>query len=191
MRNSLIAGPPGRHRGWGLCCWHLSPPTTMGGPLTSAQIREFKDEGTIVLRGFISKEQVAEWRAKFWAHIQQHYPNCDPADTSTWPADFVIPGGFHVNVSELPQMQAVVTQLGADQLEGGMGGTLVVWPQKGKSIDDWQPGGGHVDGYGPGGWNGGLLLQAVTYLDDVEHGGGAHIYHPRSHRAVHRAAPSG
>ena len=38
----------------------------------------------------------------------QHYPACDPADTATWPDDFVIPGGFAVKVAELPQMQAVV-----------------------------------------------------------------------------------
>lgn len=159
----------------------------MAGPLIEAQIREFKEEGVIILRGFIAPGQVGEWRARFWEHIQHHYPACDPADTSSWPNDFVIPGGFAVDVSGLPQMQAVVEQLGGvDQLSGNMGGTLVVWPQKGKTLGDWSPGGGHVDGYGPGGWNGGLALQAVTYLDDVAHGGGAHLYWPRSHRAVHR-----
>ena len=156
------------------------------GMLTKAQIEEFKREGVLILRGFIDQAQVSEWRSQFWAHIQRHYPECDPDDTATWPSDFVIPGGFSVDVSGLPQMQAVVEQLGGGELRGGMGGTLVVWPTSGKTIDDWAPGVGHVDGYGPGGWSGGLTLQAVTYLDDVHHGGGAHLYWPRSHLAAHR-----
>ena len=96
----------------------------MGGPLTVEQIREFKDEGVLVLRGLIPKGQVAEWRGKFWDHIRQHYPQVEEADSTTWPDDFVIPGGFSVNVSDLPQMKAVVQQLGGGRLEGGMGGTL-------------------------------------------------------------------
>ena len=116
--------------------------------LTDGQIEEFKREGVLILRGFIEQARVSEWRRQFWGHIQQHYPDCDPNDTDTWPTDFVIPGGFSVDVSGLPQMQAVVQQLGGGELRGGMGGTLVVWPTKGKTIADWVPGVGHVDGYG-------------------------------------------
>ena len=98
-----------------------------------------------MLRQFYDPETVTAWRESFYDHIREHYPDFDQADTSTWPNDFVIPGGFSVPVGDQPQMKAVAEQLGGGGLQGGGGGTLVVWPQDGK-VEDWQPGQGHIDG---------------------------------------------
>ena len=102
-------------------------------------------QGVLVLRQFYDPETVTAWRESFYDHIREHYPDFDQADTSTWPNDFVIPGGFSVPVGDQPQMKAVAEQLGGGVLQGGGGGTLVVWPQDGK-VEDWQPGQGHIDG---------------------------------------------
>ena len=102
-------------------------------------------QGVLVLRQFYDPVTVTAWRESFYDHIREHYPDFDQADTSTWPNDFVIPGGFSVPVGDQPQMKAVAEQLGGGVLQGGGGGTLVVWPQDGK-VEDWQPGQGHIDG---------------------------------------------
>jgi hypothetical protein len=47
---------------------------------------------------------------------------------------------------------------------------------------------GHIDGGNgnKGGWRGGFMLTAITYLDDIEPGGGGTNYWPGSHLLVHR-----
>lgn len=152
----------------------------MASPLTSAQIEHFKTAGFVVLEGFIAPEQIATWHGQFWKHI-----DADPDDASTWPDSYVIDGfGTEPPLGQLPQVQAVIEQLGGGHFAGGGGSMLVQWPKEGQ---EWAPPAqGHIDGYGPGGWSGGFMLGATAYLEDVSHGGGAFTYWPQSHLPVHR-----
>jgi ectoine hydroxylase-related dioxygenase (phytanoyl-CoA dioxygenase family) len=60
---------------------------------------------------------------------------------------------------------------------------LAIWP---RLDQQWAPAeNGHIDGYGPNGWSGGFMLGATTYIDDVEPGGGAFSYWPKSHFPTH------
>ena len=146
--------------------------------LDEEQIAFFKEEGYLILKGFIDPQQVAEWRGQFWRHV-----GADPHDPASWPDSYVIEGfGVDPAFGQLPQMQSAIAQLGGGKFAGGGGSMLVHWPS-GK--DEWAwPGQGHIDGYGPGGWSGGFMLGATTYLDDVEDRGGAFTFWPRSHGPV-------
>ncbi|MBT3346212.1 MAG: hypothetical protein HN712_27505 [Gemmatimonadetes bacterium] len=148
--------------------------------LTAEQIQSFKDNAYLVLPGFVDPEQISRWGEQFWAHI-----GADSQDASTWPDNYVI-GDFAVDprLSDLPQMQSIVDQLGGGLFSGGGGSMLVQWPKP--EGTPWQiPAHGHIDGYGPGGWSGGFMLAATTYLEDVEAGGGSFVYWPKSHLGVH------
>ena len=146
--------------------------------LSKEQVAFFKEEGYLILEGFIAPEQVAAWRGQFWAHV-----GADPQDSSSWPDSYVIDGfSIEPTFGQLPQMREVAEQLGGGQLGGGGGSMLVQWPN-GKEAWDW-PSQGHIDGYGPGGWSGGFMLGATTYLDDVEEEGGAFTYWPQSHLPI-------
>lgn len=147
--------------------------------LSREQVAFFKEEGYVVLENFIDPEQVAAWREQFWAHV-----GADPEEPAGWPDSYVIKG-FDVDPAfrELPKTRAVVEQLGGGCFVRGNGSMMVRWPS---GEDTWKwPKWGHVDGYGPGGWGGGFMLGATAYLDDVEEGGGALTFWPRSHLSTH------
>lgn len=148
--------------------------------LTSEQVQSFKENAYLVLPGFIATEQLLQWREQFWSHV-----GADAQDAATWPDNYVI-GDFNVDprLSDVPQLQSIVEQLGGGFFTGGGGSMLVQWPKP--EGTPWQmPGQGHIDGYGPGGWSGGFMLAATTYLEDVEEGGGGFVYWPQSHHGVH------
>ena len=80
-------------------------------------------------------------------------------------------------------MQKVIEQLGGDQFAGGGGSPLVKWPKPG---EEWKmPSSGHIDAYGPGGWSP-FMMGATTYVYDVEPGGGAFVFWPKSHQTTHK-----
>ena len=92
--------------------------------LSKEQVAFFKEEGYLILEGFIAPEQVAAWRGQFWAHV-----GADPQDSSSWPDSYVIDGfSIEPTFGQLPQMREVAEQLGGGQLGGGGGSMLVQWP---------------------------------------------------------------
>ena len=148
-------------------------------PLKPDQINSFKEQGYLILRNFIDLAQIEIWRHQFWKHL-----DADADDPSTWPDSYVIEG-FSTDppMGQLPQIKAVVEQLGGGKFDGGGGSMLVQWPREDQ---EWAPSNsGHIDGYGPGGWKGGFMLGATTYLHDIESRGGAFLYWPQSHLSTH------
>jgi hypothetical protein len=162
--------------------------------LSEQQVAQFKDEGFLLLRGWLDPAEVARWREDYWAHIRDSHPSFDPDDESTWPTPADIRGGYSAPLGEHPKVVVVVEQLGAGKLASNGAGMNVRWPESSaaggsssSSPEQWKPPAqGHIDGYGPGGWSGGFSLAATTYLEDVEHAGGCFTYWPRSHKAVHQ-----
>ena len=152
------------------------------GILTPERIEYFKTNGYLILENFVESEIVDSWRKQVWNHL-----DADLSDPSGWPDQLVI-DGLKIEpesqiFGELAQVRAVVDQLG-DGMFGGGGQMLTKWPQK--ETDAWQmPTVGHIDGYGPNGWSGGFMLGATTYMYDVQPGGGAFIYWPKSHLTTH------
>ena len=97
-------------------------PSSSTQPLTRAQINEFKSEGVLTLPDFIESEQLASWRQQVTAGLAA--AGTDLQDRSTWPQE----GGYApVDMQapltpapgELPQFQALITQLGGGYFAGG------------------------------------------------------------------------
>ncbi len=66
--------------------------------LDEEQIAFFKEEGYLILKGFIDPQQVAEWRGQFWRHV-----GADPHDPASWPDSYVIEGfGVDPAFGQLP-----------------------------------------------------------------------------------------
>ena len=147
--------------------------------LSAEDISFFKREGYLIRRGFIDGGQIDSWKEQFWAHL-----GVDEEDVASWPDSYVVEG-FATDplLGQLPQVQAVVGQLGGGRFNGGGGSMLVQWPRQDKewSLSD----NGHIDGYGPGGWSGGFMLGATTYLHDIQLRGGGFLYWPQSHLSTH------
>ncbi len=157
--------------------------STDNGILTPEQIEYFKTNGYLILEDFVESEIVESWRNQIWNHF-----DADLSDPSGWP-DQLVADGLKIEpesqiFGELPQVRAVVDQLGAGMFDGGGGQVLAQWPRKDE--EEWQmPTIGHIDGYGPNGWSGGFMFGATTYMYDVQPGGGAFIYWPKSHLTTH------
>ena len=86
--------------------------STAPGPLSEAQIRQFRDDGALVLRSFIGPETVTswleQWEAKTGAECER---------PSTWPGETPEPEWrTEPKLTELPQVQAL-----SDQLSGEAG----------------------------------------------------------------------
>ena len=148
-------------------------------PLTADQITFFKEQGYLIQRKLIDPAQIASWQDQFWTHL-----GADADDPATWPEGHVIEG-FTTDppLSEVPQVKAIVEQLGGGKFAGGDGSMLVGWP---KQDQPWSLSGtGHLDGYGSGGWKGGFMLAATSYMHDIEPKGGGFTYWPRSHLSTH------
>ena len=157
----------------------VAPDTPSPGDLTQDQITYFKEQGYLILRNFIDPAQIESWRDQFWKHL-----DVDADDPSTWPDSYVIEG-FTTEplMGHLPQVAAVVDQLGGGKFNGGGGSMLVKWPGEGP---EWAPSNsGHIEDYGPGGWSGGFMLGATTYLHDIEARGGGFYFWPQSHLTTH------
>ena len=64
--------------------------------LSKEQVAFFKEEGYLILEGFIAPAQVAAWRGQFWAHV-----GSDPQDSASWPDSYVSDGRrFEHNIDE-------------------------------------------------------------------------------------------
>jgi hypothetical protein len=150
--------------------------------LTTEQIDFFKANGYLVAKNLINPGVVEEWRKQMWAHIGSSLETPD-----TWPGEYVVQG-FEYEPPEsafgqLPAVQSIVEQVGGGAFTGGGGSPLVQWPKPPDT--EWSlPSSGHIDAYGPGGWSP-FMLGATTYLYDVEPGGGAFVYWPKSHLTTH------
>lgn len=82
-------------------------------PLSSAQIRLFRDDGALVLRSFIGAETVASWLEQWEAKTGAI---CDKP--STWPGKTPDPEWrTEPKLTELPQVKALAEQLSG---EGGL-----------------------------------------------------------------------
>ena len=156
---------------------------TNNGILTPEQIDYFKTNGYLILENFVESDVVQSWRNQIWDHLDSEL-----SDPSGWPDQYVV-DGLKIEpesqvFGQLPQVRAVVDQIGGGMFNGGGGQVLAQWPRKEK--EPWQmPTIGHIDGYGPNGWSGGFMLGATTYMYDVQPGGGAFTYWPKSHLTTH------
>ena len=157
--------------------------STDNGILTPEQIEYFKTNGYLVLEKFVKSNVVESWRKQIWNHL-----DADLSDPSGWPDEYVV-DGLKIEpesqiFGQLPQVRQVVDQIGGGVFDGGGGQVLAQWPRKDEG--KWQmPTIGHIDGYGPNGWSGGFMLGATTYMYDVQPGGGAFTYWPKSHLTTH------
>ena len=165
------------------------------GPLTEQQVRSFKRDGALVVRGFVVGDVIESWvqqyeaKATFSCADPASFPGAAAATFEgpepTWRTDPIL--------TELPQIQALSTQLGGQG--GGFmtsypfdGHMIPTWPAADKAAADWQPGAaGHLDNYGGNGWTGGLNHGFVitVYLEDIDEQGGCFTYWPRSHESTH------
>ena len=157
--------------------------SSSNGILTAEQIAYFKTNGYLVLENFVKSDTIESWRKQIWNKL-----DADLSDPSGWPDQLVVNGSNIEPESQvfgqLAQVRAVADQIGGGMFNGGGGQMLVKWPRKEKGA--WQmPTDGHIDGYGPNGWSGGFMLGATTYMYDVQPGGGAFIYWPKSHLTTH------
>ena len=122
--------------------------------LSQGEIARFKDQGYLILRGFLDKEEVHSWREAWWAGVAARHPGVDPDDDSTWLAESEMASDFKVPFGNHPKIQAAIEQLGAGKLKGGGAGMNIRWPKRGidsdaeaAAVDAWRaPGAGHIDG---------------------------------------------
>ncbi len=147
--------------------------------LTTKQVEFFQENGYLILEKLIDSEIIDVWREQIWTHFKSSLETPE-----TWPDEYVVQNfGFSPNFGQLSVMQEIVEQLGGGQFSGGGGAPLVRWP---KPDAEWKmPNSGHIDAYGPGGWSP-FLMGATTYLYDVEPGGGAFVFWPKSHKSTHK-----
>ena len=157
----------------------------MPGPLSRAQIGDFKAQGVVILPGFVDEEQLQSWRDQVGAGL-----DADPDDPSTWPingghAAVDMPSPLTPTPGGLPQFQALIEQLGGGHFTGGGAQIAAIFPNT--SLKDWTlPSNGHVDGYNAN-WRGVGQHRVCTtfYLNDVEEKGGCFTYWKGGHKKLH------
>ena len=88
--------------------------TTMG-PLSAAQLRSFAEQGVLILEKFVDEATLSGWDAQMAEQLQS-----DPTASATWAANPNNPT-LEPALKELPQMRAVLAQLGASGWDGGSG----------------------------------------------------------------------
>jgi hypothetical protein len=92
--------------------------------LSDAQVLQFREEGFVVLRGFVEPATVAGWRDQFWA--RHHAAGARADDPSTWQHistaedDLFMPR--QPLFGELPQTRSVLRQLGGSGFHDGTRG---------------------------------------------------------------------
>ena len=74
--------------------------------LTSEEVQSFKQEGHLVLPGFVEGETVAQWQEQFWGHL-----GCTIDEPDQWPERV---DGFQPDplFGNLPELQSIANQLG-------------------------------------------------------------------------------
>ena len=147
--------------------------------LTTKQVEFFQENGYLILENLIDSQVIDGWREQIWKHFNSSLETPD-----TWPNNYVVENfGFSPNFGHLPVMQEIIQQFSGGEFTGGGGAPLVKWPNP---EGEWSmPGSGHIDAYGPGGWSP-FMMGATTYLYDVEPGGGAFVFWPKSHLTTHQ-----
>ena len=86
--------------------------------LTDKQISDFKQNGYLIIEKFVEEEILQSWRDQLWNHLGSNLE-----DRQSWPNDYVIEG-FSILPPEhtfgrLPQVNAVIEQLGGGMFTGG------------------------------------------------------------------------
>lgn len=175
--------------------------------LSAAQLRSFKDEGVVFLKGLVPRATTAHWRDQIWRTLEaspddptaiaraQVHPRLRGAGSE---AAAIATPALH----ELPQIQAIVQQLCDGMVKTVSPDTelIINWGtsavkqsdalgqvQPRSAPGEWSaPIDGHLDGYGGNRWGGGYMLAATCYVNDVDADGGGFAYWPRSHHAVHK-----
>ena len=91
--------------------------------LSQDQINSFKTDGHLILPGFVATETIEQWQDQFWGHL-----GCTIDEPDKWPERVE---GFQPNpvFGELPDLQAIVTQVGGGHFSGGGCGVLRAAPK--------------------------------------------------------------
>lgn len=159
----------------------------MPGPLTPAQIDEFKQEGVLLLPNFIDEAQLRSWASQVWAGLAAG-SGAAPDDPTTWLGKAVacdMPAPLTPTPGELPQFQGLIEQLGGGHFTGGGAQIAPIFPNTAPAA--WKlPSNGHVDGYN-GIWSGtgANRVSCTFYLNDVAEQGGCFTYWKGGHRRLH------
>ena len=121
-------------------------PAMPGGPLTAAQIAEFKNEGVLILPGFVDEHQLRSWADQVWAGLAAG-SGAEPDDPSSWRGKAMavdMPAPLTPTPGELPQFRALMQQLGGGHFSGGGAQVAPIFPNTDRA--DWSlPSNGHVD----------------------------------------------
>jgi hypothetical protein len=158
-------------------------------PLDATQVAAFRRDGFLILRGWITPEQLAVWRAG----IERRFgPLFAPATQEAIRAAVGGTRASHVPsklleldpgalLHQLPQMRAVLAQLGGGCFGPGGTNLIINWPDP--EVRWAMPRRGHIDGYPGEAWHP-FMVAATAYVFDVEPQGGGTIVWPGSHRLV-------
>ena len=165
------------------------PARTLMGPLSARQIEQFKQDGALLLPGFVGEAQLESYRDQAWAAI-----GYDRNDRSQCDLHGNISRDLQPPPHELPQFRALIDQLGDGAFgvyrnSAGLTGVLrCIFPGQ-IEPDEWElPSRAHVDGYNPSlGWRGVGAHRVCTtfYLHDFEERGGCFTYWPKGHQRIH------
>lgn len=164
---------------------------TVHGPLSRAQLEEFRCNGAVLLPSLLEPGLCEHFRSQYWDELAALRPGTVRSDPSSWPSQAGrLPNvnSLRPQLGELPVIKSVVNQLAQRsgwKLVGGSASLKAIFPSV--SASEWTPPvAGHVDGYG-GTWPGsGLRVGMTAYIDDVDAHGGCFTYWPRGHIAVHQ-----
>jgi hypothetical protein len=144
--------------------------------LTADQIESFKSDGFLIVEDFVEPDTLDLWREQSWRRFESSMD-----DPKSWPDmqtveefDFEPPEKTFIR---LPKTNALCEHFGGGAFYGKEE-MLMQWPQPPGT--EWTMPAGHIDGYGSNGWSP-FMFGATIYLYDVEAGGGAFIYWPKSH----------
>ena len=178
--------------------------------LTPEQAREFKEDGAVVLRGFVEAPVVDAWRKQAWDAIRaaQGDAGISADDPGSWPAGYIgnVDGSLQPKPSlgSLPQFEKLVAWLGGGTLSGGGHMLKAIFPAKDGDEPNEQSLGrgptaavravstiapsGHIVA-GPSGdhldGSGHHRLACTLLLTDCEHDGGCFMYWKGGHRRIH------
>lgn len=155
--------------------------------LDAAQCAAFRRDGFLILRGFVTPEQLGVWREG----IERTFG--PPLAAATQEKIRAAVGGSRAShvpsklldldpealLHRLPQMRAVLDQLGGGNFALGGTNLIINWPDP--EVRWAMPARGHIDGYPGEAWHP-FMVAATAYVFDVEPQGGGTIVWPGSHR---------
>lgn len=161
--------------------------------LSREQIRQYVENGYLLVSGLIADSVAARAEEAMWGHL-----GMDPEDDTTWTA----PGEYSHHDDPImlalytPEFLTAAAQLGEGVPDvttyraPGRIGPLNTYPQEG----EWSAHGGHLDHaikeHGHGTFPFAFRVATMAYLNDVESHGGATVVWPGSHLKVKALAYS-